>query len=219
MCINCNIYAPINHAFCDIFGIPPNVYSTRSSLWHSRLGEYIRALRYETEFQERVTRSEIKNLHEYCVKHDLVQRLKDAYQADEIGFSITTNRTINYITFKYFKLQLSDDFPLSIPKELCALWGGSDDYFVCGKWVQVEHIPRDVVENHKLDAKYKQTAIDYGVQLLEDQVWYSKGNTTCRTEEKTKIEEKPIAKTEEKSAYSYMLPGITDPGREDTPKG
>ena len=172
MCINCNLYAPVNHAFCDIFGIPTNVYLTRSSLW-AVLETYIRALRDETYLQDLVKQNEFTKLHDYCVKNDLVQRLKDAYQADEIGFGITSNETINYVTFNNFELQLSEEFPLSIPKELCALWGGNDDYFVCGKWVQVEHIPRDIVEKYKLDAKFKQTAEAYGIQLLGDQVWYS----------------------------------------------
>lgn len=183
MCINCNLLCPIHHAFCDIFGFPRNVYMTRSSQWEGASAEYIRCLvADENLLQKFIERAKpIRNMHEYCVKHGLVQRIKDAYEADKHGFSITSNHTINFVTCKYFELQLSEDErdpSFHEIKEVCALLGGSDDKLVCGKWVQVEHIPLDIIKKYKLDAKYKQTAEEYGIQLLEDQVWYADDEVT-----------------------------------------
>jgi len=174
MCINCNIHAPIHHAVCDIFGIPKNVFQTRSSLWEPGLGQYIRTIGHDEQM------SEFKSLHDYCVKNDIVQRLTDAYQADKMGFGIISNHVINYVTFSYFGFKSIDDAGLTIPTEVCTLLGGKDDYLLRGTWVQMKLIPPDVVEKYKLDGKFEQTAEEYGIQLLQDQVWYIHDSCSAR---------------------------------------
>ncbi len=182
MCINCNLTAPMHHRICDLLGVPKNEYGIVSNTFN-KLVDFLLDIRFSRLYDNISNiegfKPDISNqeLYQYLKGHDLVQYLVPLFEQEphSDGSSVVDQHIYNYVLYKYFKAEWNNDDSIvekfRVPVHL--LSSEPERLKKCiGKvtYTQVELIPEDIIMKFKVR---KEHATDYGIVVLEDQVFFS----------------------------------------------
>ncbi len=183
MCINCNLVAPLHHEICDLLGISKNTYGTVSNtfgiieslLIDIQLNLKCKDIVSATEYKPKDSDTLTYKLYQYLVDKNLFYHIENMLK-DEYT-SIVDRSFINYVLFKYFKIDRINDaldnvvdtfiVPIELlsyePKRLRACFSKTT-------FKQIEIIPDNLIQNYKIT---DEKAIQYGLIMLSKQKYYN----------------------------------------------